>query len=178
MRMKKILQLGTIAGIILAVAVFMVFYRPVPLAGDTHYLVVQSGSMEPALPVGSVVIIKPVDPNKLQKNEIICFKLSGPQSITHRIIDVTDNGFITKGDANNASDNFVVEKKDVIGKVVLTIPYVGYLNHFVKTPLGFTLLIVLPATIIIAGEMRNIINHHKTTSEQRNEIASSTRREQ
>ena len=156
----------------------MLFYRPVPLAGDTHYLVVRTGSMEPTLPVGSVVVIKPVDPNKLQKDEIICFKLSEPQSITHRIIDITDDGFITKGDANNAPDNFVVEKKDVIGKVVFAIPYVGHINHFVKTPLGFILLIVLPATIIMAGEMRNIINHRKTTSEQRNEIASSTRREQ
>jgi len=172
MRIKKILQLGIIGGIILAVAVFMVFYRPVPLAGDTHYLVVQSGSMEPALPVGSVVVIKPVDPNKLQKDEIICFKRSGPQSITHRIFDVTDEGFITKGDANKAPDNFILEKKDIIGKVVFTIPYLGYLNHFVGTPLGFTLLIILPATIIIAEEIRTNINHRKEKN------TSPTRREE
>lgn len=171
MRIKKILQLGTIGGIILAVAVFMVFYRPVPLAGDTHYLVVQSGSMEPALPVGSVVVVKPVDPNKLQKNEIIWFKLSGPQSITHRIIDITDEGFITKGDANKAPDNFILEKKDVIGRVVFTIPYLGYLNHFVKTPLGFILFMILPATIIIAEKIRTIINYRKDKN------TSSTRRE-
>jgi len=167
--MKEILQVGTIIGIILAVAIFMLFYRPVPLAGDTHYLTVHSGSMEPALPVGSVVVIKPVDPNKLQKDEIICFKLSNPQSITHRIIDITDEGFVTKGDANEDPDSFVVQKKNIIGKVVFTIPYVGYLNHFVKTPLGFTLFIILPATIIIAEEIRNIINHrkHKNTSPTR-----------
>ena len=149
----------------------MVFYRPVPLAGDTHYLVVQSGSMEPALPVGSVVVVKPVDPNKLQKNEIIWFKLSGPQSITHRIIDITDEGFITKGDANKAPDNFILEKKDVIGRVVFTIPYLGYLNHFVKTPLGFILFMILPATIIIAEKIRTIINYRKDKN------TSSTRRE-
>jgi len=132
MQMKKIVQVGTIGGLILAVAIFMLFYRPV-------------------------------------LHEIICFKLSNPQSITHRIIDITDEGFVTKGDANEDPDSFVVQKKNIIGKVVFTIPYVGYLNHFVKTPLGFTLFIILPATIIIAEEIRNIINHrkHKNTSPTR-----------
>lgn len=161
MRMKKILQIGTIGILILAVAIFMLFYRPVPLAGDTHYLVVHSGSMEPALPVGSVVVIKPVDPNKLQKNDIISFKHSGPQLLTHRIIDITDEGFMTKGDASKAADSFIVEKEDIIGKVIFTIPYLGYLNSFVNTPLGLTLLIILPATLIVADELRKIINHRK-----------------
>ena len=176
--MKEILQIGTIIGIVLAVAVFMVFYRPISLAGDTHYLVVQSGSMEPALPVGSVVVVKPVDPNKLQKDEIICFKLSDPKSITHRIFDVTDEGFITKGDANEDQDNFIVERKDIIGRAVFTIPYLGYLSHFVKTPLGFTLFIIFPATIIMAQEVRNVINYRKTTNQQKDKTTSSTRREQ
>lgn len=161
MWIKKILQVGTIGGFILAAAVFMLFYRPVLLAGDTHYLVVRTGSMEPTLPVGSVVVIKPADPNKLQKDEIICFELSESQSLTHRIIDIVDDGFITKGDANKAPDNFIVEKKDIIGKVIFTIPYLGYLNYFVNTPLGFTLLIILPATLIIAEELRTIISHRK-----------------
>jgi len=174
--MKKILQLGTIIGIILAVATFMLFYRPVPLAGDTHYLTVYSGSMEPTIPVGSVVVIKPVDPNKLQKDEIICFTRSEPKSTTHRIIDITDEGFITKGDANEDPDPFLVEKKNIIGKVIFTIPALGYLSYFVKTPLGFTLFIILPATIIIAEETRTIINHRKTTNQQKDKISSSTRR--
>jgi len=163
--------------IILAVAILMLFYRPVPLAGDTHCLVVQSGSMEPALPVGSAVVIKTVDPDKLKKDEIICFKHSGPESTTHRIIDITDEGFVTKGDANNAPDPFVVKKKDIIGRVIFTIPYLGYLSHFVKTPLGFALFIIFPATIIIAEELRNIIHHRKTTNEQKDKPASSSRRE-
>ena len=174
--MKKILQVGTIIGIVLAVATFMLFYRPVPLAGDTHYLAVYSGSMEPTIPVGNVVVIKPVDPNKLQKDEIICFKVSKPKSITHRIIDITDEGFITKGDANEDPDPFLVEKKNIIGKVVFTIPWLGYLNHFVKTPLGFTLFIILPAAIIIAEETRTIINHRKKTNQQKDKNTSPTRR--
>ena len=160
--MKKILQVGTIGGVILAVAILMLFYRPVPLAGDTHYLVVRTGSMEPALPVGSVVIIKSVDTETLKKGDIICFKLLQEQPfVTHRIIEITYNGFITQGDVNENPDSFTVEKKDVIGRVVFSIPYLGYLNHFVNTPLGFTLLIILPATIIIAEEIRNIINYRK-----------------
>lgn len=164
-------QFGTIGGVFLAVATFLIFYRPVLLAGDTHYLIVRTGSMEPAVPVGSVVVIKPADFTKLQKDEIICFKGSEPQLITHRIFDITDEGFITKGDANKVPDSSVVEKKDIIGKVVFTIPYLGYLNYFVNTPLGFTLLIILPTTLIITDELREIINHRKDKN------TSSTRRE-
>jgi len=117
--------------------------------------------MEPTVPVGSIVIIKPTDPNTLQKGEIICFKFSGPTSITHRIINITNEGFITKGDANEDPDTWTVGKENVIGKLILIIPYIGYIGYFVKTPLGFLLLIIIPATLLIILEIRNIIKYRK-----------------
>jgi len=98
--------------------------------------------------------------------------------VTHRITEITYNGFITKGDANEDPDRLVVETKDIIGKVIFIVPYLGHLSYFVRTPLGFALFIILPVTIIIAGQMKIIINHRKTTNQQKNKITSSTRREQ
>ena len=130
---KKIIKIALIICIATIIAIFTVLYRPVSLAGDTHYEPVYTGSMEPAIPVGSVVVIKPVDPETLKIGDIICFQLSQPTSITHRIINITDQGFITKGDANEDPDQWIVKKENVIGKAIFTIPYIGYLGYFVRT---------------------------------------------
>lgn len=157
MNKKKTAKIILIVCAITIAAIFLIFYRPVSLAGDTRYEPVYTGSMEPAIPVGSVVVIKPVDPETLKIGDIICFQLSQPTSITHRIINITDEGFITKGDANEDPDQWTVRKENVIGKVIFTIPFIGYLGYFVRTPTGFILLIVIPVSLIIIMEIRNIV---------------------
>jgi signal peptidase len=119
--------------------------------------------MEPAIPVGGIVMIKPVDSETLKTGDIICFTLTEPTSVTHRIINITDEGFVTKGDANEDPDQWTVKKENVIGKVILTIPFIGYLGYFVRTPTGLILLIVLPASAIIILEIRNIIKELRKT---------------
>ena len=162
---RKIIKIALLTAIVVIVAVFLLFLRPVALWGDTHYEPVFTGSMEPTIPVGSVVVIKPVDPETLKIGDIICFKLSEPSSVTHRIFNITDEGFTTKGDANEDPDQWTVKKENVIGKVVLTIPYIGYIGYFVRTPIGFTLLIIIPASLIIILEIRNIIRETKKTKQ-------------
>jgi len=157
MNKKKTAEIILIICAVTIAAVFLIFYRPVSFAGDTYYEPVYTGSMEPAIPVGSVVVIKPVDPETLREGDIICFQLSESTSVTHRIINVTDEGFKTKGDANEDPDQGIVKKENIIGKVIFTIPFIGYLGYFVRTPLGFILLIILPVSIIIIMEIRNIV---------------------
>lgn len=129
--------------------------------------VVQSGSMEPTVKTGSLVIVQPE--NQYKKNDIITFK-SRPDAdirnpgllITHRIVDIKeDKGevfFTTKGDANNAPDMESRPAGNVLGKVVFSIPYLGYPVGFAKTQTGFILLIVIPATIIVYSEAITIKN--------------------
>ena len=156
MNVRKLVKIALIIGVAAIIAIFLLFYRPVSLAGDTRYEPVYTGSMEPAIPVGSVVVIKPVDPETLKVGDIICFQFSEPTSITHRIINITNEGFITKGDANEDPDQWIVKKENVIGKAVFTIPFIGYIGYFVRTPIGFILLIIIPASLIIIIEIRNI----------------------
>lgn len=54
-----------------------------------------------------------------------------------------------------------MRKENVTGKAVSTIPYVGYIGYFVRTPIGFILLIIIPASLIIIMEIRNIIREVK-----------------
>jgi len=163
LNIKKLAK--TIILIIIAIIaiVFLVFYRPVSLWGDTLYEPVYTGSMEPALPIGSVVVIKPVDTETLNIGDIICFRLSesATTTVTHRIINITNEGFTTKGDANEDPDQWIVKKENVIGKAIFTIPYIGYIGYFVRTPIGFILLIIIPASLIIIIEIRNIAKQLK-----------------
>jgi signal peptidase len=154
---KKFAETIVFAALVVIAIIVLVFYRPTVLAGDTQYEPVYTGSMVPAIGVGSVVAIKPVNPDNLEVGDIICYRFSETTSVTHRIIEVNDEGFITKGDANEDPDQLAVKKEDVIGKVVFTLPLIGYLSSFTRTAVGYICLVVTPAVLLIGFEIKSII---------------------
>lgn len=124
--------------------------------------VVQSGSMEPAIMTGGIVVVAPSETNSYQVGEVITFntKDTGSVPVTHRVVEASGAGrsaiYYTKGDANQNNDPTPVRGYDVIGKVVVTVPYLGQVIEFARTPLGFILLIGLPALLIILDELFKI----------------------
>jgi len=96
-------------------------------------LVVTSGSMSPAIYKGSVVFVLPQEPYKL--NNIITYNYN-QKLITHRIIGIKNESFITKGDANNTEDLNKVELDQIKGKVVFYIPFLGYPKIIINDLLG------------------------------------------
>ncbi len=97
--------------------------------------VVISGSMEPTISVNDMVVIQEKD-NYAEKDVISYISKNG-NLITHRIVDVTDEGFITRGDANDTIDVEVPISEDkVVGKVVYVIPRVGMFLEHLQSPLG------------------------------------------
>jgi signal peptidase len=168
-RKRRVVEVSVLVGLAVAVAVFLVFYRPVSLGGDTRYEPVLTGSMEPAISVGSVVAIKPVDSDALRVGDVICFRFGDSMLVTHRIVNVTAEGFLTKGDANEELDVGVVRKENVVGVVVFVIPWVGHLGAFVRMPLGFVVLLVVPACLIIVFEVRSIMSEMKKLGKEKEE---------
>lgn len=136
-----------------------------PITGNIKFMVVQSGSMMPAIKVGSIVMVKPVKEYKI--GDVITFRkaITGQESTTHRIYDIKviegRSVYITKGDANNTPDTKEIEKGEIIGKVFLNIPYIGYAVDFTRKPLGFALIIIIPATVIIGDEIKKIYGEVK-----------------
>jgi signal peptidase len=124
--------------------------------------VVLSGSMQPALPPGSVSLVQPIDAQGLEVGDLLVFELprDPSQQVTHRIVEIRGDGskseFLTKGDANNAPDDYWVPAANIRGTVRGHIPYIGYIVPHVRTPVGYFLLVVLPAAIIIYGEVKSI----------------------
>ena len=99
---------------------FLAGYRP---------LVVLSGSMEPSVPVGSLLIINTRDKDA-EAGDIVTYSVkSGSDElyVTHRVIEVADDGgFLTKGDANETPDGYIGSDR-VVGSFVFSIPYLGFL---------------------------------------------------
>ena len=130
-----------------------------PRFGSWRFDAVLSGSMEPALSVGGVVVAKPVQPSDIGIGDIITFH-SGETLVTHRIVEMINGqgqvSFITKGDANEEPDLSPVAAENVVGKVVFKMPFLGYLTSFVKTRLGLITTIFIPGLGIIILELKNM----------------------
>lgn len=122
---------------------------------------VQSGSIEPTIKTGSIVVNFPSE--TYNQGDAVSFT-RGKNVITHRIYaKIYPHGldspasYKTAGDANEDFDNWEIKDSDIIGKVVLSLPYLGYIADFAKKPQGFILLVIVPATIIIYEELRSLI---------------------
>lgn len=107
--------------------------------------VVLTGSMSNEINPNDLIVTKSRD--KYFVGDIVTYKTIGTP-VTHRIIEETENGFITKGDANNTPDT-EISNNDIIGKVILTVPNIGYLISFLSTPLGLLILSLLFSVIIL-----------------------------
>ena len=118
------------AGMILIVLVILLCSLLVfPGMFGFHMYHVLSGSMEPAVPVGSLLYVRSVEPGDVEEEDIIAFygALEDSGIITHRVVknNVVSGTFITKGDANEKEDPEPVFYDAFIGKAVLMIPYMG-----------------------------------------------------
>ena len=96
--------------------------------GYQIYTVV-SGSMEPAIPTGSLVYVKAVEPEKVEVNDVIAFYGGRDTNaiITHRVVEnrIGEEQFVTKGDANRTEDMNPVSYWNFIGRVVVSVPALG-----------------------------------------------------
>ena len=94
-----------------------------------HIYSVISGSMEPAIPVGSLLYIEETGPEELQEGEVIAFYGARDSAaiITHRVLEnrVVMGELITKGDANQTNDMNPVPYANVIGEVACHVPGIG-----------------------------------------------------
>lgn len=116
-----------IAGVAIVLAVLAVCLPlSVPkLLGYQVYDVV-SGSMDPAIPVHSVVLVQPAAPEELQPGEIVAYR-SGSSVVIHRLVEnhIIEGELVTKGDANAEPDPLKVEYAGVLGTVTAHIPFIG-----------------------------------------------------
>ena len=146
--------LGVLAGLLLALTLPRLFGMPV--------LVVLSGSMEPALGTGDVVIESRISPLDAKVGDIVTFR--NPERpdrlITHRVRSVRarpgDVSFTTKGDANNTVETWQIPREGGIGRVEYRIPRLGYVVAWISGPAARLFLVIVPALLLGFFELRRI----------------------
>ncbi|GAF11839.1 signal peptidase SipW, required for TasA secretion [Bacillus sp. JCM 19046] len=121
------------------------------LFGWTSYTIL-SNSMQPTFSAGDVVIMKPV--TTLQKQDVVTYMTPQRQFFTHRIIgsSQTDGQLVyeTQGDNNQVPDEDTIVKEQVVGVHAFTIPYLGTVAAYIKQPIGYGTVIILPIFIWIS----------------------------
>ena len=120
---------------------------------------VVSGSMEPSIPVGSMVFVKPAEWQEIEEGDVIAYDSNG-SVVTHRVTEsrFVEGEFITKGDANEEEDLTAVPYSALIGRVEWSVPYLGELTSIAATPLGkiylFAFLLCGVLFNVLAGRLR------------------------
>lgn len=146
------------ACIIIAAILFAADKSPQKSLFGYRYYTVLTPSMEPELSVGDIVIVRLANADDIAVDDIITFNPSSDSDayLTHRVTqklpDYEGSGvtcFRTKGDANSVEDSFLIDSSRVIGKVVFSIPKIGYIVRFVQLRWYFVIPIVIMLLVFL-----------------------------
>jgi signal peptidase len=146
----------------LAIAALLVAAIALPLAFGARPHTVLTGSMEPAIAAGDVVIDARISPTAAEVGDVVTFRDPEDQSrlITHRVRSIRRAGshlwFVTQGDANNTTEHWRIAGGGELGRVAYTVPWVGHAAVLTHTPLGLALLLVLPLLLLGLDELVRI----------------------
>lgn len=131
--------------------------------------VVLSGSMLPTIQIKDIVVTKKIEESRLDVGDIITFispdTRFGGISITHRIIDkyYDDSkgsySYRTQGDNNNVADSVLVPNENILGKVILKIPKLGYIQDILSSKGGLIIFIILPCLAILSYDIMKVIRN-------------------
>jgi signal peptidase I len=129
-------------------------------------LSVQTGSMTPSIKTGALVAVSRVPESQLAVGDVITYisPKNSKKTITHRVVTLpsptTKGMIVTKGDANPVADA-PFSPKYVVGRVNLSVPYLGHAVDFVRQPIGLAILIYVPALAIMINEVRILSVHYR-----------------
>ncbi|SHI42140.1 signal peptidase, endoplasmic reticulum-type [Dethiosulfatibacter aminovorans DSM 17477] len=122
--------------------------------------IVRSNSMSPEFKTGSLILVDAGE-TEFSRGDIITYiKDDGNLSTTHRIVEVYEGEttrYITRGDANEIDDPLPVFEDEIIGRVVLSIPLIGYVLGFIQKRWAFVALWLVPSVVIVLFIIREIM---------------------
>lgn len=160
LRRAASLTVKTLAAVLL-VSALTLLVAPRVLGWELQ--MVLSGSMAPAFETGAVIATRPLPAEAVQPGDVITFRRAEGPPVTHRVLEVHRTGaaleFATKGDANEDADPARMPASSVAGEVVFDIPHLGYLADFMRKPLGFLLLVLMPGIAFILAEVSSLVRN-------------------
>ncbi|WP_104192483.1 signal peptidase I [Cryobacterium sp. Y82] len=144
----------------------------IPRATGATPLTVLTSSMEPGLPPGTLVIVRPVAAEALRLGDVVTYQMESGDArvVTHRIISIVSSSdgsrsFIVQGDNNSAPDDDPVLAEQIQGRLWYAVPYVGYVNNVVNgASRAWIIPVVTTAVFGYAGFMvaGGVLDHRRT----------------
>lgn len=155
--------------ILIVLMILVVAFVGVRAVGLTPYAVL-SGSMEPELPVGSLIFVRSVDPATLEAGDTVTFRKGSGVIATHQAYEVnTENALIrTQGIANRNPDGSIAQDaepvpfSDIVGVPVACIPYLGYVNAFVTSAPGMVVVAAVAVAAVAATFVASSLERDRT----------------
>lgn len=141
----------------------LVFVR---LSPDYGMYLVSSESMKPAINMGDGVVTGPLGGpfnGEVKPGTVITYE-RGTELVTHRVLSIDGGTLIAKGDAVEDPDPWPVGVSDVAGVYLFKVPYMGYLANFIGTKVGWFLVIIVPAMLLVALLIRDIVREATSTA--------------
>lgn len=142
-----------VLGVLVAAALVVI---ALPLVTKGEWRTVVSGSMEPHVSPGDVVLVAPTLESP-QVGDVVAFAdpLQPDRDVLHRVVDLDEQGaLVTRGDANDVNDPWSILPSEVIGTEALIIPKIGFLISTVASDAGIFLFLVVPALLIMFNESK------------------------
>ena len=129
---------GALLLLVVALAVMLIV---VPKVAGAIPLTVLTSSMEPGLPPGTLIVVRPVSPDDLRIGDVVTYQIQSgrPGVITHRITAIASSSdgsrsFTFQGDNNGAPDSEQIIEAQIQGRLWYSVPFVGFVNSGVNGP--------------------------------------------
>lgn len=152
--------LGLSAGLLGLLLLVGALVIVIPAIAGATPMTILTQSMEPTYPPGTLVIVQPIETEKIRIGDAITYQLESgkPEVVTHRVIAIStsegEKSFTTKGDNNAVADPKPVLPVQVRGHVWYSVPYIGYLNMLVNGDArGWVIPVIAVGLFAYAGYM-------------------------
>ena len=135
---------------------------------DYNIYLVRSESMTPAINMGDMVITGPLNGpfnGEVKPSSIITYQ-RGEELVTHRVISIEGDTLVTKGDAVEDPDVQPVYLSSLTGIYLFKIPFLGYVSNYIRTKVGWLLVIVIPSIVLVVFLIRSIRKELRRNAEK------------
>ncbi len=159
---------GLIVGLSVFVLSLRFFGESTSIFGYSFYYVLTE-SMEPEIMAGEMILCKSTDPKDLKVGDTVTYVgevgVLKDKVITHKIIEIKGDFFITQGVANDIPDP-AIKSSQILARYVATVPFAGKLFSVINSKFGFIFLIATPLVILIVNEISVIAKAFKEEKEE------------
>lgn len=167
--------------IVLIATPYLLFLVPQYLGLEAY--IVESGSMAPEMPTGSVIYMQEAPADEIETGDVIVFKPNDSrldaERVTHRVVEIREGNytpeFKTKGDANPSADPGWTPSYNIEGKRAFSIPNLGYLIEASRSPLFITAFILVPAIFLMKGQIGRLLDQLKENRRERTPTVQNSR---